>query len=69
MYSCGCVIIDALSAGKYEIKIDCARYNPAAHTHVSAVAACEPHKNNYTVIEPHTDTIDLLYFPSTNKLV
>ena len=37
-YSCGCVIIDTLSTGEYEIKSGCVWDYPSAHTHVSAVA-------------------------------
>ena len=66
-YSCGCVIIDTWSAGECEIKI------VLDLTHCSHACVCScmrvSHKNNYTVVEPHADNLELLYLPSTNTRV
>ena len=33
------------------------------------LGAYEPYRNNYIVVEPHADNLELLYFPSTNARV
>ena len=70
-YSCGHIITDTWNVVEYEIKLDCVWYYSTAHTHVSAVSflACEPFRNNDTVVEPHTKNLELLYWHSTNARV